>query len=124
MGQWYNNALIAVERQNHGHATLRALANEVGYPSIYYHIDYDQLMKRAVSAPGWNTSSKTKPIMMNGLREAIRDGDIIVRWAQFIEEAMTFSDDRKDKGPGVTWDCVIAVAITWAVRNIGGPGVY
>lgn len=123
VGKWYNTALVAVERENHGHATLRALANEVGYENIYAHLDWDQVARRAYTRPGWTTNAKTKPIMMADLREAIRDGHIIVRWTLFIEQAMTFSDDRKDKAGGMDWDSVIATAITWAVRNIGAPNV-
>jgi hypothetical protein len=41
IGSRYNDALIAPERNNHGHAVLSSLIYEIGYENVYQHRDYD-----------------------------------------------------------------------------------
>lgn len=127
VGAWYHHATIGVERENHGHATIRALMNEAGYDPLYHHQDYDQTTGRTGWKVGWPTNSKTRPIMLSDLREALDRGHMIIRDADFISECITFGEaaegpaDRKKKA--LKRDRVMAWAIAWQIRNLGTPVV-
>lgn len=71
LGALYNSAMVAIERNNHGHAALESLkhrpmkGHDIPYPlhNIYHHPD-----KR----PGWVTSSETRPVLWDALATDIR----------------------------------------------------
>jgi hypothetical protein len=86
LGKRYNDAEIGVERLIHGHTVLRILS-ENNYPNIYHHIDYDTFTGLASPQPGWNTSGKTKPIMIDTMSAALRAGDIQIWSENFCLEA-------------------------------------
>lgn len=132
IGTWYNEARIAVERNNHGHATLAGL-KEGGYPSVYKHRHYDQVAGRHVRRLGWPTDARTRPIMFSDLRECLEQGHMIVRSAGFVGECMHFqapdqdrdADDFEegDASRGNWRDRVFAWGIAWQVRKRGEPAV-
>lgn len=104
LGKHYNNAQIAVERNNHGHAVLLKLKS-LYYPHIWYFMD---------SKPGWNTTSRTKPQMIDALDEWLRDGSIKLSSQKTCEELMSYQieDDGKTNAPqGMHDDRVISLAI-------------
>lgn len=87
----YNRALLGVERNNHGHAVLLALTALEHYTHLYRHVEYDRVRKTASQGPiGWQTSSKSKPIMIDGLATAIREGRPF-RNRAFVAEARTYA---------------------------------
>jgi hypothetical protein len=61
-------AMVAPERNNNGHATLRALTHEANYPEerIYQHED-ERL--------GWPTNLATRPVLFDSLGQGIRQMD-------------------------------------------------
>lgn len=73
----YNKALIAPERNNHGHAILLGL-KESGYPNIYQDKRDTRLSipNKTLEKPkfGWLTNTESKPIMLDALRIAL-EGD-------------------------------------------------
>lgn len=77
LGHLYRDAMLAVERNNHGHAVLqRILLGGEGvkpYPSqrIYRHLDYDEHMKKQMPRPGWPQDQVTKPILTTGLEKLL-----------------------------------------------------
>lgn len=121
MGQRYNMAQIGVERIMHGHSVISTLLNS-GYPSIYYHNDYDRIMdgEIALSNPGWVTSSKTKPLMINTLNTALRSGDVSLWSENFLMEAsgMVWDGEKAKASWGGYDDEVIAVAIALQLREV------
>jgi len=90
LGHRFNDAEIGVERLMHGHTVLRILM-EANYPDIYHHEDYDSYTGTPSLAPGWNTSGKTKPIMVDTLATAIRANDIIVWSENLLNEASGYT---------------------------------
>jgi len=118
LGLWYNTALLAIEANNHGHSALNTAMNTVRYPRLYYHRDYDQRLgeKRKV---GWQTSTKTRPLMLDHLAEAIHDGAMEIHHREFLEECLTFANSTGDKyeaRPGYHDDTIMAWGIAWEVR--------
>lgn len=79
LGRRYNTALLAVERNNHGHAVLQRVllgdraAGIQPYPAhrIYRHLDYDETAKKELPRPGWPTDGVTKPILETGLEKLL-----------------------------------------------------
>jgi len=123
LGHHYNDAQIAVEKIMHGHTILRILM-EAGYPDIYEHEDYDMSLGATSSKPGWNTSAKTKPIMIDDFNSALRANDISLWSENLLLEASgaiwqpTPSGKQKlSKSPGGYDDELDAVMIALQIRN-------
>lgn len=114
IGMWYNGALIGVEVNNHGLTTVQSLRNKF-YRNLYQResSEEEQFQVRTTKM-GWVTNKKTKPLIINELVKAIREGDIIDLDIVFIRECMTYV--RDDQGftsaqDGTFDDCVMAKAI-------------
>lgn len=114
IGMFYNTALIGVEVNNHGLTTVQSLRNKF-YRNLYMREQAeDQQFQQRTSKMGWLTSKRTKPIIINELVKAIRDGDIIDLDIVFIRECMTYvRDDRgfTNAREGMFDDTVMAKAI-------------
>lgn len=118
----YNEAVLAVERNNHGHSVLNTLRNQLGYPYLFHHQGYDHRGTRAIL--GWDTNSKSKPVMIDNLDEAIQEGLMGIHDSEFIRECLTYVYDDKG-GTGAQAGChddrVIARAIALqAAKTRGG----
>lgn len=123
LGRAYNAALVGVERNNHGHTVLALLQHEHAYPTLYTHRDYDAT-GAARARLGWETNAKTKPVMIDGLAEALAEGFLGVNDPELVKECMTYVyDDRGSMGAqaGCRDDRVIAAAIAWQLRKTPRP---
>lgn len=96
IGRFYNNALLAIERNNHGHATIAGV-KESGYPYIYKHKSYDQRSNGTVKKLGWPTDSKTRPQMIDYLDTVLREGSYTIYSSAFIAECMAFRQGDEDE---------------------------
>lgn len=121
----YNDALIGVERNNHGHAVLQKII-DLGCStphqqggSLYCAEDSntkDAHGDRVSARPGWLTSPVTRPIMIQDLAEAIASGAMEIRDPLLVSEALTFRLQRSGKweaDPGCYDDAVMKWAIAW-----------
>lgn len=109
LGELYNEALVAVERNNHGHAVLQALDREQGYRNIYR--GYDRKL-------GWLTNQVTRPQCLDLLQDAHRRGIWTSNDDILLTELGTFVVDPAGKAAaskGAHDDCVMAAAIGWIV---------
>jgi hypothetical protein len=103
LGRWYGDALIGVESNNHGLTTLKALQR------THYHPLYMQRSpryKRSIPTDilGWRTSSITKPIAMDELNKALRDGTVKLWDADTIAELRTYVRNDANKMSGSPFD--------------------
>ncbi len=111
LGRKYNTALVAVERNNHGHAVLQALEREERYPNIYQHDD---------DKPGWPTNAVTRPTMLDALEDAHRKGLWASKDRAVLSQFRTFivgPTGKAEAARGEHDDLVMAEAIGWAVRQ-------
>lgn len=94
---------VAVERNNHGHATLGKLELD-GYQNIYRSED-DRI--------GWVTNKVSRPLMIDTLIEGIESGSVKVSDKDTLDECMTLVDNKGkiEAENGCHDDCVIASAI-------------
>jgi hypothetical protein len=87
IGTLYNRAMLAPERNNHGHAALRAIQHEAHYTRLYYARD---------GKPGWLTDAASRPVMIDDLGAAIREKSFWTPDRATASECKTLV--RNDKG--------------------------
>lgn len=103
-------ALLAVERNNHGHGVLAHLAGRENYAPLFEMRGH----------PGWDTSSTTRPEMVAHLGSLLADRPELFRSRRLLEECRTFVNRRDGKAAaanGAHDDCVMAMAIAQSVRS-------
>ena len=121
LGRFYGLAMLAVERNNHGHSTLNTLRHVRRYPRLYYHVRYD---RTGNSAPmlGWPTDQATKPILVDDLAAAVASGSILIHSPGLIDECLTFvttDTGAQQAQEGKYDDRVMAAGIAWQARKRG-----
>lgn len=109
--------ILAVERNNHGHAVLLKLNEVLNYSALYVHTD-DRL--------GWLTTSVTRPIMINAFIDSVEDGPLVVNDKEILTECLTLVDDdgKIVASEGKHDDCVIATAIALQIAFANSLTVY
>jgi len=123
LGRLYREAELAVESNNHGHATLDALHNTLHYSPLHRYRRYDQSGPTG-EALGWPTNARTKPLMIDDLAEAIAEGHLLIHSEGLVDECLTFvttDTGAREAQPGKHDDRVIAAAIAWQVRKRPTP---
>ena len=106
----YNRALVAVERNNHGHGVLaHLLAGE----------RYDNLYPRG-GPPGWLTTAASRPAMLENFAAVLAAAPGLIQSARLLDECRSFvrsPDGSSAAAAGAHDDCVLAMAIALAVRR-------
>ncbi|HTV64059.1 MAG TPA: hypothetical protein VMD98_00570 [Bryocella sp.] len=105
----YNDALIAVERNNHGYSVLAHLTMGQGYTNLYV----------ADGQAGWPTNVATRPRMLANLAELLASASFLFLSPRLLEECRTFvrhEDGSCSAASGTHDDTVMAMAIAQAVR--------
>jgi hypothetical protein len=130
LGRRYNTALIAVERNNHGHAVLNTLRHQLHYPRLYRHRGLHGAVKPC-AADGWPMNAQTKPATVQCLAGLLRDAPEVFSSARLLEQCRSFSwtEDGGMAARGSASsdetsahdDLVIAMAIALAVREQAPP---
>ncbi len=120
LGRRYNHAVLAVERNNHGHTVLFALQNQFGYRRLYR-----QASEQGESTAGWLTTSLSKPQAIGKLDQVLREGGACLCSRRLLEQCRAYSylrDGETGALPGMHDDLVMAAGIAFAVRGAGaGP---
>jgi len=112
LGRYYNNALIGVEVNNHGLSTINTLKEK--YENVYCREVLDELTSMTLKKLGWQTTMRTKPLMVDDLSRVIREKELKVWDDQFKKELSTFCYNDSGKMGAVSGcydDRVIAMAI-------------
>jgi len=100
LGLEYNQATLAPESNDIGLAVTSKL-QENGYPRLYYS---SRILKqkgkrkpKVEDIPGWLTTSKNRPVIIDLLEEDIRNDNVIIKDPFFIQEAYTFIYDETNR---------------------------
>jgi hypothetical protein len=93
LGTWYNDALIAVEENNHGLAVLNSL--KANYFNLYYRTSHKKLSDQVKKELGWWTNEQTKKLAIDNLARLIREKKLGIKSKRFIQECMTYVIDEK-----------------------------
>lgn len=114
--QRYNQALVGVERNNHGHAVVLKIT-ELGYSY------YDQLYRDHDGAPGWVTDGASRPLLLDGLTEMMEHPELI-KDRHMLSEMLTFKRQRNGKwehDPSAHDDTIFKWGIAWQMRKVPLP---
>jgi hypothetical protein len=113
LGYFYNTAKVVVESNNHGILTCSRLGKDYAYPNFYTEISVDKLTERETVKLGFHTTVKTKPLVIDQLRAALREGEIEIHDKITIRELMTYivtESGNMEAEQGCHDDCVMSLA--------------
>lgn len=125
LGRFYNFALLGPEINNHGLAVVQRL-RDLFYSNLYKReTGLDEVFESPTAKFGWKTTSVTKPLSIDYLAEAIREGLVKDEDIVFIEEAFSYVRDEKGRTNaehGTHDDTIMAKAIAlqlwdWSANN-------
>lgn len=113
LGMYYNEAIIGIEINYSRHPT-RVLQKKYNYPNLYVRQSVEGAADKVETDYGFNTTPRTKPIIISELVELMRDDPSIEVDKQTLKEMTTFV--KKDNGKqeaidGEHDDLVMALAI-------------
>jgi hypothetical protein len=114
LGTMFNQAKIAVESNNHGLLTVTRLYKELQYPNVYLTVTEDKMTDVETPNLGFRTTSKTRPLILDDLRAALRKDEIVLNDKTTMEEMLTFvvkENGKPEAEVGCHDDCVISLAI-------------
>jgi hypothetical protein len=109
LAKTYNDALVAVERNNHGYGVLATVRGQ-GYLNVYKEGNQD----------GWLTTAVSRPAMIENLAEVLVAAPMLFHSPLLLNECRTFvrqADGNTGAALGAHDDSVMAMAIAYAVRR-------
>ena len=126
----YNDALLIVENNNIGWATIQQIIDR-DYPNLFYtskdlkYVDVQHQMNNKINrqernmVAGFSTTSKTRPLIISKLEEFFREESVVVRSNRLIDELLTFVyiNNRAQAMTGYNDDLVMSFAIGLWVRD-------
>lgn len=117
LGMHYNTALIGVETN---YSTFPVMELErLRYPKQYVRESIDDYTHKVKKSYGFQTNSKTRPVIIAGLVEVVRESVELICHTTTLEEMLTFvrnEDGRAEAEAGAHDDCVMALAIAHYIR--------
>ena len=126
----YNDALLIIENNNIGWATIQQVIDR-DYPNLFYtskdlkYVDVQHQMNNKINrqeknmVAGFSTTSKTRPLIISKLEEFFREESVVVRSNRLIDELLTFVyiNNRAQAMTGYNDDLVMSFAIGLWVRD-------
>lgn len=113
LGKYYHDALIGVEI-NYSREPMRIIAQEYGYSNVYMREKLDGVHDEVVLDAGFNTTSKTRPIIIAELVRLFREDPTIECDIATLKEMSVFvkkANGRQEALDGQHDDLVLALAI-------------
>lgn len=114
LGYYYNTARVAPERNAHGLLTAVRLGRDLLYPNVWTDIAEGQLIDKESINIGFLTTARTKPLVIDKLRGALREGEIELNDKTTLREMLSFivtESGNMEAEQGAHDDCVMALAI-------------
>ena len=102
LGLLYNEALLAVERNSFGMATITRLRMELGYPNLFRELtDTTQAEFAADPVYGIDTNVRTKGQMVSCLAHVVKERQITIPCGETLEEMRAFGQEVTQSGLSV-----------------------
>jgi hypothetical protein len=124
----YNNALVAVENANIGWDVLQSLI-ERGYNNLHYShksdtsLDAEKHLDRfdnsSTLVPGFTTSTKSRPLIVERMRDFVETKQVVIRSIRLLEELRVFiwKNSKAQAMSGYNDDLVMSFAIGMYMRD-------
>lgn len=126
LARFYNEAYLGVEANNHGLTTLKAVQRQ-DYWNLYFAKIYDRFTDGITKKLGWQTTSKTKPMMIDKLGEFLREFHIGIPDKLTVQECLSYiieDNGSTNAQIGSHDDCVMSLAIALQVWLEGKSDTY
>jgi hypothetical protein len=122
MASYYATALIAVERNNTGHATLTQLKQIYPEDKIFREFKEDKFDTQETERLGWLTTLSSKPRMFYDLVSAMNNDELEIPSADLLHEMRTYgrqslSTTKADPDATNHFDMLTALAIAFQMRS-------
>lgn len=114
LGRYFNDARIIVENNGHGILTCARLGKDMAYPNFYTEVIEDKVTDKETINLGFRTTVKTKPMIIDKLRAAMREGEIELNDKLTIREMLTYivtETGAMEAEQGCYDDTVMALAL-------------
>jgi len=120
MGAQYGGCIIAVERNNHGHATLAKLKEL--YHNIYVEHKTDKWTNQPTEKLGWHTTAASKPQLLMDFKFAVENDEITICDRSILFElkkygSLDLRQIKYDEKLSNHFDLVMAIAIAYEMRD-------
>lgn len=118
MGMYYNTALIGVETNYSTYPEM--VLEELGYPKLYVRQRLDTFTGKLVDAFGFETTTKSRPVIIDGLKDVAKQALETIWDFETLGEMMTFVYDENWKPQaeqGEHDDLVMSLAIAHYIRS-------
>lgn len=118
LGIYYNIALIAIEA-NFSSYPIKEL-ERLGYPKQYVRTAEDTYTRKPKESFGFKTTAVTRPVIIAGLVEIVRESVELINDADTLGEMLTFVRNEKGRAEaedGAHDDCVMSLAIAYYARG-------
>ena len=118
LGIYYNAALISIEA-NFSSYPVREL-QRLRYPRQYVRTAEDTYTRKPKQSFGFRTTPVTRPVIIAGLVEIVRESVDLLNDADTLGEMLTFVRNEKGRAEaeeGAHDDCVMALAIAYYSRD-------
>jgi hypothetical protein len=112
LGREYNDAMLIVERNNHGAGVIAYLTGVVRYARLYQQDGQD----------GWLTTALSRPRVLQQVERLLGEGAESVMSARLLREMKTFVRDARGRtgaAQGQHDDLVMAMGMALAARSGG-----
>lgn len=114
LGEYYNEAFICVENNSHGILTCTRLGKDMAYPNFYQEVQHDKITDRETVKLGFTTTAKTKPLVIDQLRAAMREDELELNDKTTIREMLTYivtESGAMEAEASCFDDCVMSLAL-------------
>lgn len=122
LGYYYNTALVSIEA-NFSSYPIREL-ERLRYPRQYVRQVEDSFTHKTRQSYGFKTSSVTRPLVIAGLVEVVREHPDWICDKDTLHEMLSFvrnENGRPEAQRGAHDDCVMALAIGYFTRDRAAP---
>lgn len=127
----YNYAFVIVEANNMGLVTCYYLHKTLGYKNVYKSKSIEESwagprdarfkVNEGDEIPGFQTTSKTRPFLVESLRKYMREKQVILHSPRLISEFETFvvkENGKAEHEKNAHDDLIIALAIALYIRDV------
>ncbi len=98
VAKFYNRGLLVIEKASAGHTVIDRIKNDKHYVNVFKYKAYDQKTGKSKRQIGWNTDSKSKPMMIADMQEFFETGQCLINSKTLLEEMKLFEYIEKTTG--------------------------